>query len=128
MRRVAVFAIAALALAGALTTCRVPAIHPECSVFDQGTAVQIAGDDFAGGRFEPRVLCVKLGTRVTWRSVDESVDHTVSSVPGDRQTFDSGSLSYAAEFAVVFKKPGQYPYVCRFHPDMGGLITVLDWS
>jgi plastocyanin len=116
----------AVCLAGAtLSACQISSIHPECSVVEQGTTVQIVGDAIDGGKFSPAVLCVKPGSRVTWQSLDFA-DHTVTSVAGDSQPFDSGSLSYGSAFAAAFKKPGRYPYVCRFHPSMAGLITVLD--
>ena len=126
MRRLTIVASAALALASALASCQVVSIHPECSPSQQRATVQIMNDIIEGGKFSPSVLCVKPGTRVTWQSVDDLDDHTVSSVAGDSQAFDSGTLSYRAEFAVVFKNPGRYPYVCRFHSWMAGVITVVD--
>jgi plastocyanin len=124
MRPALLVAVACLA-AATLPSCQTSAIHLECSVVDQGTTVQIVGDAIDGGKFSPAVLCVKAGSRVTWKWRDPYVDHTVSSVPGDSLPFDSGSLSYGSAFAAAFKKPGRYPYVCRLHPSMAGLITVL---
>lgn len=124
MRRLAIVAAAALAVTAASASCQAVSIHPECSLVPQRATVQILGDE--GGKFSPGTLCVKSGTRVTWQSVDDLDDHTVSSEAGDSQAFDSGSLSYRAEFAVVFKNSGHYPYVCRFHSWMSGLITVVD--
>lgn len=124
--RPALFVAAACLAAATLPSCQTSSIHLECSVVDQGTTVQIVGDAIDGGKFSPGVLCVKPGSRVTWQSQDPGVDHTVSSVAGDSQPFDSGTLSYGSAFAAAFKKPGRYPYVCRFHPSMDGLITVLE--
>jgi plastocyanin len=105
-------------------SCQISSIHPECSIVDQGTTVQIVGNAIDGGKFSPAVLCVKPGSSVTWQSQDFT-DHTVTSVAGASQPFDSGSLSYGSAFAAAFRKPGRFPYVCRFHPSMAGLITVL---
>lgn len=51
--------------------------------------------------------------------------HTVTSEPGSAENFDSGTLqgiglSYSKTFTVL----GANPYVCIFHDNMAGVITV----
>lgn len=78
-------------------------------------AVQIS--DFA---FGPETIDVAPGTEVTW-SNDDPAPHTVSAEGGG---FDSGTLEPGQTFATVFEQPGRFPYVCRIHPTMRGVVRV----
>lgn len=40
--------------------------------------------------------------------------------------FDSGAISPGASYSIPSLPPGQYPYACRLHPIMRGVLTVVD--
>jgi len=92
-----------------------PASHPA----PQAAAVAVKIDNFT---FQPKELEVAVGTTVTWTNVDD-VPHTATS-KDDPQTFDSGALDTDEKFSFTFTKPGKYPYYCKVHPHMTGVITV----
>ena len=79
------------------------------------TSVTIA--DFA---FAPQVLSVPVGAAVTWTNVD-AVDHSVFATD---ESFSSPALGRGAAFELTFDTPGEHSYVCAFHPEMTGTITV----
>jgi plastocyanin len=70
--------------------------------------------------FEPRVLTVKVGDRITWVNND-LFPHTATA---DDKAFDSGSIAPSGTWDLVAKKPGTYTYTCTFHPNMKGTINV----
>ena len=80
---------------------------------------QVTIDNFA---FNPPVLTVALGTKVTWINRDD-VPHTATSTAKPR-AFDSGTLDTDDQFAHVFEAPGTYEYFCTVHPHMTGQIIV----
>ena len=73
--------------------------------------------DFA---FAPQVLTVPVGATVTWTNVD-GVDHSVFATD---QSLSSGALGRGAVFEFTFDTPGEHSYLCAFHPEMTGTITV----
>jgi plastocyanin len=75
--------------------------------------MQIAG-------FEPQILSVKTGDRVTWINKD-FFPHTATA---DNKAFDSQSVAPAGTWTLVADKPGTYTYSCSFHPTMKGTIKV----
>lgn len=75
-------------------------------------------EDFA---FSPSDLVVKVGTSLTWTNMD-AMAHTVTS----SGNFDSGSLSAGEEFTYTFDKAGVFDYICSFHPNMTGTVTVVE--
>ena len=80
---------------------------------DHVVSVQIAG-------FEPQVLSVKTGERITWVNKD-LFPHTATA---DNKAFDSGSIAPAGTWTFMAAKPGTYTYTCVFHPTMQGTIRV----
>ncbi len=76
-------------------------------------AVRIA--DFS---FQPTILTVTLGSTVTWTNED-SAPHTAT---GDG--FDTGRLGRGDSGSVTFDTPGEYDYICEYHPSMEGRIIV----
>jgi plastocyanin len=98
-------AAASLLWAGAAASD--PAAH------DHLVSVQIAG-------FEPQVLSVKTGDRITWVNKD-LFPHTATA---DNKAFDSGSIAPAGTWTFVAVKPGTYTYTCAFHTRMKGTIRV----
>jgi plastocyanin len=70
--------------------------------------------------YEPGELTVEPGTKVTWTNQDAS-NHTVSFENGPG---DLGNVDEDGRLSARFEKPGSYPYVCQYHPNMKGRITV----
>lgn len=79
-----------------------------------------------GMQFIPTYLTVYTGTYVTWNNQD-TVAHTVTS---DDMTgtvrFDSGVLPPGHTFSYYFSQPGVYPYHCNIHPNMHGVINIIN--
>lgn len=76
-------------------------------------------DDFS---FQPKELTIQAGTTVTWQN-DDDVPHTATA-DGDTPLFDSGPLDTDDKYSFTFQHPGKYPYYCKVHPHMTGLIVV----
>jgi plastocyanin len=74
--------------------------------------------DFA---FNPKVITVKSGEKITWINRDEE-PHTVVSV--EKQFKKSSALDTDQEFTVIAGAPGTYTYFCSVHPKMTGTIVV----
>jgi plastocyanin len=74
--------------------------------------------DFA---FNPPILTVKSGEKITWINRDDE-PHTV--VSADKQFKKSTALDTDQEFTVTAGAPGTYTYFCSVHPKMTGTIIV----
>jgi plastocyanin len=83
-----------------------------------GAEAKVEVTDFA---FQPAVLTVHAGTRVTWTNRDEE-PHTVTSTTG---AFGSPGMERGDTFAWTFDKPGTYPYRCTLHPQMKATVVVV---
>lgn len=70
--------------------------------------------------FQPEVLKVKVGAKVTWTN-DDTVAHTVTA---DTNSFASGNLQPGGSFSFTFTRPGTYAYHCSIHPSMHGSVVV----
>jgi plastocyanin len=81
--------------------------------------VSVAINDF---NFQPKEVTVAVGETVTWVNHDD-VPHTATA-KGDSPAFDSKALDTDEKFSFTFKTPGSYPYYCKVHPHMTGLIIV----
>ena len=71
--------------------------------------------------FQPVVLVVKVGTKITWTNHD-STPHTVTSV--DKRFASSSGLDTGDQYSFKFDKPGSYEYFCSLHPMMVGKVIV----
>jgi Icc protein len=78
---------------------------------------QVTIDNFS---FNPQVLTVEAGTKVTWVNHDD-VPHTV--VCTDK-IFKSEALDTNDKYSYTFSKSGVYEYYCSVHPRMTGKIIV----
>jgi plastocyanin len=88
---------------------------------DEGSAATVVSlDDADGFVFEPDSVDVAVGDTVTWEHVG-SISHTVTA---SDDTFDSGTLAAGDTFAFTFEEAGTYEYVCDFHGNMRGTVTV----
>ena len=74
--------------------------------------------DFA---FNPQIITVKSGEKITWINRDEE-PHTVVSV--EKQFKKSSALDTDQEFTITASAPGTYTYFCSVHPKMTGTIVV----
>ena len=79
---------------------------------------QIVIKDF---HFDPQVITVRSGEKITWINRDEE-PHTIVSV--EKQFTKSGPLDTDQEFTITAGAPGTYTYYCSVHPRMTGTIVV----
>ncbi len=82
-----------------------------------GSSAQASIDNFA---FTPRELNVKPGTAVQWTNKDDT-PHTVTA---DGGAFSSPLLDTGQTFHFTFPKTGRFPYHCKLHPEMTGIVVV----
>jgi len=68
--------------------------------------------------FQPTVFTVTPGTTVTWINED-SAPHTATG-----ESIESGRLDQGESASATFNSPGEYAYVCVYHPAMKGRIVV----
>lgn len=83
------------------------------------STAQVAITNFA---FGPQNLTVSLGATVEWTNYEETL-HTTTSDTGVWHSFD---MYENQVFPFKFSTPGTYPYHCNYHPNMTGVITVLN--
>ena len=70
--------------------------------------------------YSPKTLAIRSGDSVVWKNVSYT-EHTATG-----ETFDTTSVEPKHESkAVLFEKPGSYPYHCKVHgTTMSGIIKV----
>lgn len=73
-----------------------------------------------GLRYNPQVLVVRRGERITWINKDP-IPHTVTAANG---IFDSHSIAPDGSWTYVARKAGEYDYACTFHVTMKGRLEV----
>lgn len=79
--------------------------------------------------FVPKSVTVSTGSPIKWENptaAEHTVTHTGCLEDGDHCAFDSGLMLPNGTFALPGLAPGRYPYICRIHPIMRGVITVTD--
>jgi plastocyanin len=74
--------------------------------------------------FAPRVLVVRVGTRVEFPNNDK-VFHNVFSFR-DGKKFDLGMYPIGASKPIVFDKPGLARLFCNIHPNMAAYVMAVD--
>ena len=72
--------------------------------------------------FDPQEFYVREKGTVLWINNDNSV-HTVTA---DNGVFNSGDLRSGATFSYTFNTRGDYPYHCKYHPEMAGIIKAVE--
>jgi plastocyanin len=80
-----------------------------------------AGVTIGGFAFQPQIVTISVGSRVTWTNTDP-VSHTTTS---DIGFWDSGEIGPGGVFSQTFDTPGTYTYHCAIHSFMTGTVTVL---
>jgi len=79
-------------------------------------------------KYDPATLTIKPGETVVWTNLDDN-DHTV--IADDKDTkgnpvFASDNLGSGEKFQFTFAKKGKFPYHCKYHPRMKGVVIVAD--
>ena len=91
--------------------------------------IMIASPAFAGKahtvvienvKFNPETLRVKLGDTVVWENKD-FFPHTVTS---EKNAFDSKEIPANRNWKYTARKKGNFPYICKLHPNMKGILIV----
>ena len=105
-------ALAISVITGALLAVGVPAGAVSRSV------------DVVDIEYKPHEVRVSPGETVTWH-FRGALDHTVTSNPGQAETFSSGApRSGGPDFVHQFTKLGRFTYTCTVHPEMTGAVRV----
>lgn len=81
------------------------------------SADAVAIKDFS---FQPADITVKVGQKVTWTNEDSAV-HNVIANDGPLKSPD---LEQGQSYSFTAKEPGTFSYICTFHPNMKGTLTV----
>jgi plastocyanin len=88
----------------------------------------------AGYQYAPALMTVNSGDTVEWDWDGTDVNHSVSSLDGLAESFDShlGALVTAivgpppgGAYSHLFTQVGDFPYLCKVHPDMTGTVRVV---
>lgn len=72
-----------------------------------------------GMKFEPAVITVKQGDKVTWQNRD-MVPHTATAAG----RFDSREIAAGKAWSWTAKAHGRHDYVCTYHLGMKGAVVV----
>ena len=79
--------------------------------------------------FVPKSATVSTGAPIRWENPTPT-EHTATHVgcleDGEPCAFDSGIVLPNDTYTLPGLAPGRYPYVCRIHPIMHGVIIVTD--
>ena len=72
-----------------------------------------------GMQFQPASLTVHRGDTVTWKNAD-LVPHTATA----KGRFDSGNIAPGQSYSRKMEQPGEFDYVCSYHPGMHAKLVV----
>lgn len=75
-------------------------------------------------RFEPDVLVVRPGTRVSFLNSDPIL-HNVFSPGSPGPAFDLGTYPSGTARSHVFTEPGPHVILCHVHPEMAAYVVVV---
>ncbi|MDH5253152.1 MAG: hypothetical protein OEW25_07490 [Nitrospira sp.] len=79
--------------------------------------------------YVPVTATVASGTPINWDNptpTHHTVTHNGCVEDGSPCLFDSGPVPPGGQFTVPGLPAGRYPYHCRIHPIMRGVLTVAD--
>jgi plastocyanin len=79
--------------------------------------------DQKGMKFVPHVLAVQKGQTVLFTNSD-NVRHNIFTPDGDK--YNLGTWGQGESKPHTFSATGVYHQLCNIHPEMGGIIMVLD--
>lgn len=84
---------------------------------------KVAEVGIAQMRFDPQQIKISAGTTVKWVNHEKRTNHSVlfdqEGLPESERLFPGES------WQRTFDKPGIYPYRCGPHPDMTGVVEVV---
>jgi plastocyanin len=106
------------ALASLALICTTAVFAAEALAANNGGAAASRTVVLRNVAFSPPALNVRTGDVVRWVWRDGSIPHNVTTRSFRSKTQTSGS------FAVRFRHPGTFSYVCTLHPQMKGRIVV----
>ncbi len=81
--------------------------------------------------YSPNPISVKVGATVTWINKDKNMHTVTSGAPNSvnaGELFDSGLTAFimpAKTYSHKFTHVGEFPYFCRVHPTMVGMVNVV---
>ncbi len=75
-------------------------------------------------RFDPPAVKVKAGATVTWINREKRTNHSV--LFEQENGLESDRLFPGETYRRTFERPGAYPYRCGPHPEMRGLVEVIE--
>ena len=79
--------------------------------------------------FVPKSVTVSSHMAIRWDNptpTEHTITHKGCLEDGETCAFDSGIVLPNGTFTIPDLAPGKYPYICRIHPIMHGVITVTD--
>jgi plastocyanin len=79
--------------------------------------------------YVPAAVTVTAGAAVRWDNptpTQHTVTHDGCFDESGRCAFDSGAVEPGGTYTIPELPPGRYPYQCRIHPVMRGIIIVTD--
>lgn len=99
------------------------------STSSNGSGIRARGVAIVDFEFAPHTITVDVGSRVTWSNTDHFAHRLVAAdVAGTESTgaesFGSEDLDFGDSFQHVFATVGRFPYHCKIHPSMTGLVIV----
>jgi plastocyanin/methionine-rich copper-binding protein CopC len=86
-----------------------------------GASVNVDIVDF---KFDPAVITVTVGTKVTWTEVGPTEHNTVSKA--NTPLWESPIMMPGDKYSYVFNDAGDFDYWCTIHPEMLGKVVVVD--
>lgn len=75
--------------------------------------------------FQPNIIRVDEGTRVTWLNRDAEVHTITDGLNRSEGRFESGDISPGGSFTNTFYDPGVYYYHSRYHPGVTRGVVIV---
>ena len=92
------------------------------------TSMQIIMED-GSPYFVPVTATITTGSPIRWDNptpTHHTVTHNACVDDSAPCAFDSGTVAPGDSYTVPSLPPGRYPYHCRIHPIMRGVLTVTE--
>ena len=100
-------------------------VWPSGATPPQGRVLMDSGSPY----YVPAAVTVASGASIRWDNptpTHHTVTHDGCFDEGDRCGFDSGAVDPGGSYTIPNLPPGRYPYQCRIHPIMRGMIIVTE--
>jgi plastocyanin len=100
-------------------------VWPSSATPPQGLVLMDSGSPY----YVPAAVTVVSGASVRWDNptpTHHTVTHDGCFDEDGRCSFDSGAVDPGGSYTIPNLPPGRYPYQCRIHPIMRGMIIVTD--